>query len=483
MAGRQSERDFDMNITGRFILFLLPTVGRGALSFLLLPITTFYLDPADFGFYALVTSITGISAAIACSGSAYALASNFQTASLEEKKSLVSTVLAASLVIGLLLSILFLIGWELFGVSSIEGIALSPALIWLGIALMILPIPWTYGVQVSTLDGQTKAYAIIQFGEAVVSGVVTILMLFFSREKQLALFVGGTAGAAFTVLGTLWILKPYLRGRLNAKWLSEIAGVGIASLLSTMAEKIQTVVERAVVSKYVGIDQLGIYSHSQQYRTLVSAGAKSVSYSVWPISLDEARDEAGTFPRTTKAWELTALFVTIAGVLFSTLGEHVIGVLTHGKFSSAYILAALWMAYILIQNTGRVQLAYLYVRRLGTVNQHAITFSIALSVALLFFLAPEFGLNGILLAVFAQAIIYRFLLTKITHAKHSSRGDISNCMGVIVILISLYFSWWEPGTLARSVNIALSIAAIIFVFRDSVRTISNSLSKSVSRQT
>ncbi len=439
------------------------------MSFLLLPITTFYLDPADFGFYALVTSITGISAAIACSGSAYALASNFQTATKDEQKSLVTTVLTASLTIGIGLSILFLFGWKVFGVDTVEGTTISPALLWLSMALMVLPIPWTYGVQVSTLDGQTKAYAIIQFTEAIVSGGVTVSILYLNLERQLALFIGATTGAIFTVFGTLWILRPYLGGVIKFRWLREIATVGAASFVSTMAERIQTVAERSFISRYVGIDQLGIYSHSQQYRTLVMAGSNSVGYSVWPISLQEAREEFGRFPRTIQAWRMTGAAIAIIGVVFATLGEYLIGLLTHGKFASAYTFASVWMAYLLIQSTGRIQTARFYVSRAGVSNQNAISVSIVLSIAMLAVLTPTFGIYGVLVGVFSQVIVYRGLLNVIGRNDRSMPFvDGPLIAGAVIVIASTAMAILEPAVMMRLLNLLISCALIGIVFKSAL---------------
>jgi O-antigen/teichoic acid export membrane protein len=336
-------------------------------------------------------------------------------------------------------------------------------------ALMVLPIPWTYGVQVSTLDGQTKAYAIIQFSEAIISGGVTVLVLYLNLDRQLALFIGGTTGAIFTVFGTLWILRPYLGGALKFRWLREIAAVGAASFVSTLAERMQTVAERSFISRYVGIDQLGIYSHSQQYRTLVMAGSNSVAYSVWPISLQEAREESGKFPRTIQAWRMTGAAIAIIGIVFATLGEYLIGFLTHGKFASAYIFSSLWMAYLLIQSTGRIQTARFYVSRAGVSNQNAISVSIVLSIATLAVLTPTFGIHGVLVGVFLQVTVYRGLLNVIGQNDPSlAFVDGPLIAGAVIVIASTAMAILEPTLAARLLNLLISCVLTGLVFKSAL---------------
>lgn len=454
----------------------MPTIGRASLGFLVLPFSTYKLDAADFGLYALATSVCGVGPALACAGSGYTLASHFSGLDGAARKSLVSSLLISSMLIGVCLSSLLLIGLLLWG--DMSGLQLSSSLILLIVLMAVMPIPWTYGVQIVTLDAKPEKYAVIQLGEALIASAVTLLGLYLFSLGVEALFVGALVGATFTAAGSLWVMRSYLGFSIDASWVRSTRVVGGLSVLSLLAEKTQELVERSVVSFSIGLEQMGIYAHSQQYRNIVGMGVKSAAYSLWPVSLEEARRSEMMFQRTKASWDMVALGVTSAGIAFSIFGEFLIGMLTHGKFSSAYVLAALWMIFILLQNTGKSQIAFLYAHGHGAGNQNAITFSAVLAMLLLFFLAPIFGVAGVVASVFFQVITYRLVLIYLAKRK-STLPFLDERMlgGACVVSVSLYFSAAYPSMEWRTLNLMISILGLIFVFLRQLRSLAGPTSR------
>lgn len=66
-----------------------------------------------------------------------------------------------------------------------------------------------------------------------------------------------------------------------------------------------------------------------------SWAVKTDARTVWPITLEEAKEPQGDFSLTKKAWNIAYLGITATGILFATFGRDFMGILTHEKFSDA----------------------------------------------------------------------------------------------------------------------------------------------------
>lgn len=71
-----------------FFYYILPSIIIGVLgTFVMVPVTTFYLNPKDFGIMAIIMAVTMPIGPLASSGAAWVLAGNYYKIDENEKKS------------------------------------------------------------------------------------------------------------------------------------------------------------------------------------------------------------------------------------------------------------------------------------------------------------------------------------------------------------------------------------------------------------
>ena len=397
-----------MKVLSRFTWYLAPPMLQGVISFAALPIATLVLGPTEYGMYALVTSTTALVTGIAGISASYPLATHFKNLDEVGRRALVTTLVTLNLMIALFLGACIIGAWLIFGQESGEYAKLPTVAVLIAVASMITAAPWSIGVELSVMLGQARVYGLTLMIQSLVGAIVLVGSLFLLDLGALSLFVAGLASSMVALLGAWFAMRGYLSARAGIRdGLRYLHGVPILTVASLL-EVVQVAVERNVMAVHLGMAQVGIYSHSQQYRNLLATGVKAIARSVWPTSLDEARTESGLlFRKTHLVWNVTYLAIVLFGLCFAIFGDKVISLLTHDKFTDAYILVAVWAAYLLVQNSGKAQTAMLYAHGRGKAIARISSLSTLFGIAVAIFAIPVFGLFGAASAVILQQTVLR----------------------------------------------------------------------------
>lgn len=437
-----------MNVVKRFSLFLLPSVFQAVISFAVLPITTYLLGPEEYGLFALMSSITAIVSVIATMGIGYAVAADYQIIDELGKKRMIASIFAVSFLISIATSAIILFLWPLFANqwSLFKFIPFSAVI--LSFVSMVLSNPWVLAIEIITLEGKAHLFAVVIIIQSLISAVAVTVSLFVFNMGVLSLFVASLSGAAVVFCGSIVALRPYLKGIISFGWIKKILKLGIATVPANIMESIYTFIERSILSLSGGLAQLGLYTHSQQYRTMAMMALKAATRTVWPITLMEAREEQIFFPKTKQTWDVVYVGVTFLGLLFATFGRDIIALLTHGKFADAYIFVALWMIYLLVQNAGKPHTGIIWAYNKGIVCSWMQVAAILISIISLILLVPVLGAYGALIALFIQMIIFRVCIQ--IYVRKFRQGvpfqDWWIIFGSFLILLTMFLSFYFQMT-------------------------------------
>lgn len=399
-----------MSLFSRFRWFLAPSVLQAAVAFATLPLATIILGPQDYGAYAVVAAITGLASSVACMGSSYLLAQAFSGGRQDEIRQLISQLLAISGGLASLLAAILILSWITI-TGMFDNLASVPKAGFVLSALGVLPATiWAIALDVLTLQGRAKVFAQIVIGQSSVAAAVLLLCLFGAGMGRMSLFVSNFVGLMVLGLGSLVCLWRYIE---RPSFAREKLVVFKSALFLTSANLIEVAyqpIERNLLAMNCGLLTLGLYTHAQQYRSIVATATKALSRSIWPSTLEEARRATLLFPKTNRYWQLSYLFLSVIGLGFATLGDVFIGLLTHGKFVGAGAFAAMSIAYLLVQNSGKPHTGFMYAH--GYASPYA-QFSIVSSLAGLacaLIAIPLWGVWGGILSIFLQQAVMRIAI-------------------------------------------------------------------------
>jgi O-antigen/teichoic acid export membrane protein len=443
------------------------------MGFMMVPIATLRLDAAHYGVFALVVSVASLGAALAALGAGYRLAEVFSTPHLAEHQQVVSAQLLASTVMvvfctGLILGIWY-VGrgrWPILSSVPTVGIVLAAAstlgTVWWGVATEVL-----------TLTRRARVFAAVSISQAILAALGLLIALFVFKWTDTALFISAFVGSMTVAAGSLIALRAHLTTRITrSHWRSARAGANLLSL-STLTEAAYLAIERALLASWANLTHLGLYAHSQQYRTLVAMPIKAVARSSWPDSLVEARDGARVFRKTGLIWSAMHLIMAEAALGAGAVGREIIGLMTHGKFTEAAPWASAGIAILLTQHLGKPQTAVVYA--LGLAGPHAkiIALSTFVAAAAALIAIPVIGVWGAVVAALAQQFMLRASVRVLAASK--ARTPFQDrcaliglgCIGVQFICEIAF----APALLARIALFFALSAALALLARDEIRLI------------
>jgi len=373
-----------------------------------LPLTTRILGPRDYGILALGTTLAGFGGVFGMLGTGYLIGSRWPQARRDERRTLATTILYTGTAVALAWTALFAIVYA----ALHDRVRMLEELPATGLALVLVSTlvapPWMLASEVLTIEGRALFFSAVSIAQAFVTAVVTLVSLFWFDAGVLSLFLGLFAASLIGVGAALVVLRPYLGGRYDREARRALAQHQFLHV--QLLESGQGLIERILLSRFAGFQDLGLYTHSQRYYGMANSATKAVTRGVWPTSLEEANDTTGDFPATGRTWRPVHVAVTACAILLTLLGDFVIAWLTNDKFTDAAWYLAPWFALLLLQLSAKPEVATAYARAPGSSVARLSFYANVAAVAATIALVPLFGAPGALAALLLQSLIFRIVV-------------------------------------------------------------------------
>ena len=412
----------------------------------MIPLTTARLDPRDFGLFAILCSFNPFLTSFATIGSGYLWAAYFPRLEKAERPNFVTTIVSTGFIFVLIGSFLF---WFLWPLQEYLNLGLtSETRIYYGMILIgsVIAYPWIHAIDYLTLEGKSGSYAVIIITSTFVSAATTLFCLYYLNLHVSSLFIANVASSLVFGVGSLCVLKTYLRPVYSRDWVKVIFLKGVPTAPGNILQAGAVIVERNILTASLSLSSLGLYTHSQSYYGLVSLGIKALARTIWPLSLKEACEKSKRFPMTRAGWEPLFFLLTVCGLLSGAVGKEAIAVLTHDKFTTAAGFVTCWLIYIAIQNAGKEQMAVLYSNNHGIFLTYLTMICQAIFMGCLFVFIPVFGIWGAFVAAISQQLIYRiFIQIKASKIQHVAFNDgvVLVAIAFISVALGIQMIFWE----------------------------------------
>jgi len=470
----------DHSFGGRFLLYFGASLIQAVVAIVGIPLTTHFLDPRDFGAFALISSLVGVFSLIAEMGGTVVLSGHLRAASPDEAKVLLSTVVATSAVVAVACGGTLYRAWpELAPLLGISG--LPQAAIALAAASIVPSAIWSSLFVYGLVSGRASFVSRLTVLLSLASFAGTMIGLYSFHLGGVALFLGAFVGPAVTALVGLGGLWGNFAPRISRRWLREIARTAPSAIAAGLSGGAQTVVERSTLSSYAGATVVGLYSHSQQYSAYFARVVKAVSNAVWPTALDEAADRNSKFERLGRAWMPVYAGLTCVGVLFAFFAPEIVTLLSHGKFTAAAPLVPIWVAYILLQNAAKPATATLYSVGRGASVSRAQMVSTMLGIGLLVILVPFFGQWGAAASLFASMFSFRVIMntmaSRVRSLPFQDGWVIGGC--IVILAATAVETFLAPSLALKCLLCGATLAIIGILARDILMDLFGQVSRHV----
>lgn len=359
-----SKRNGHLNLNGissDYIIYMSPLVFRAVFSLvILIPVTTFYLDPEDFGLFALIGALILPIQAFSSSASRWVIGGNtFKGMPEKDYEELVFNLLLLELALRSMIVFLYAILAEnilMFAFREVNALYLK--LFYLAIAASWLGTLWPTISFLMIVQKNALLYAVFSALQIVVNGLICVIGLWWLKWGVETLFYALMVTNFFSLLGELWFVKDQIQLRVSATYIRNITRYFIRSSPGGMIEMANGLAERILITQHVSLAGLGLYNHSQQYLSIMKSATQAFTNVLTPRTLKVYSD--GADPKEISAllyfW-FAFLSVTGGGIVF--FADELLALLTHDKFTKAAPLLIMWVFYSLSVSLGVPYAQYL----------------------------------------------------------------------------------------------------------------------------
>ena len=457
-----------MSILRRIKWYSLSSIGAPLMSLATLPLFTMKLGPEQFGSFAIGAALASVISAVAGSVSMVSLPAQLAQCNADERRSYITSVFVLALMVALgasvMVSSIFAFASASFGLSLLS---FSAAVV--SVVAGLLNSIWAVCVEILTIDGRAKRYALTTFAQVLSNIIAVSAALFYFDDIKNALFWGFLAASVVGFGSALLLFNQWVTLNLTRSWFTKAGSGGVASVIASLSENGKVAVERSYLGALVGVYPLGLYAHAQYYKGAAMATLNALSRGVLPTALKEAQVDAPHFPYTIRLWAFVQAFILSAALGFALVGREVIGLLTHGKFSDAAPLATALMLILLLQTAAKPHTMLLLSRGRGHITAHLNTFSIVISLILLFATAPWIGIWAAIVALTIQVLVHRlgvyFAANSLYRISFSDYWVVNGviALGGCLLIVDLF----NLGIVYRSAILFTCYAAMLWKMKSS----------------
>lgn len=271
-----------MNIFKSFSVYLIATFLQGAISFLVLPVFTFYLSTSDFGMLSLITSLFVFISPVITLGTTNAIS----IAYFKENKQNYASYVTSSMLIPLVLSVF------LFMICVIWGNYFSEILGVPKIWLMTIPVFSFMSIihQIILIDYQVKEepfnYGLFSLSNSTLNIGLSLFLVIALGMNYQGRLLGQYSSILFFSFFALILLKKrgVLTNKISKKFVRDALIFGLPIVPHVIGGMVINMSDKIFISQILGKDELGVYNMGYVIGAIISMLSTSFANSIVPIS-------------------------------------------------------------------------------------------------------------------------------------------------------------------------------------------------------
>lgn len=422
-----------------FFYYLLSLIIIGVLSTLVMvPITTYYLNPKDFGIFAIANAITMPIGPLASTGVSWVLAGNYYTIDKKERKVLFFNILLLDFALKSFWILVFWLSTPLLLPLIIKDFELKYIFYFkLSLLAALSTTFWPSVSYLIVLQRKGRSHAILEISQWAGGALVTIICLTILKLSTIALFLGPLASGVISCVAGLWYVRDSIEPKVSKKWLIEIFKVGIPSIPTNLFEMITNISDRYFIQRWSNLSQLGIYSHSLNYKSIFTMGSRSFTRTFSPYALEvfsKGLDRKNIAQKIIKWYGLLG----ITGVFITLFSYEIVNALTHGKFVSAAPLIPIWFLLVFSFAYGAFYTQFLVVHKKNAFMVYSGLFISGSFLGITAIFIYKFGIMGGVVSIVLSNFMIQ-LSRRIYAAKLACEPIGENeFLSIVAILLGVY---------------------------------------------
>lgn len=441
-------------LAGKSVVYGLGSILLRGIGLFLLPLYTRFLTPSDYGILA-VTGIVGSILGILLPLSLHSALSPifFFTSDVKQRRGDLGTVwLTIVLFAGGTTLLIDQTGgyWFPLFFKNIPFIPYIRLVLWVAFFGTFSLVP----LNLVQMQERPKIYVLFTVSSTLLQIVFIVYFVVFQK-------MGAKGNLIGTLLGSLVMAIPYvllafrnLRPILQWTVLKAALTYSLPLVPHSIASWILMLSDRAILQRFVSLEQLGLYSLGYTYGTLMDMVAYAINNALVPFLFKTDAQEGGMardrFARLGTYFVLFLCFVALGLGLFS---KEVIELMTAPSFRSATRVAPWIVAGSLLSGLYYFPVNFIFLRKKTSMVPIITGVSGLINVALNFWLVPYYGIMAAAWSTFISFGVMLGLAWQLGLRAYPLQYEYARIGKIAVVTIIL----WLIGGLFPFSNVILGI--------------------------
>lgn len=385
------------------LIYGLGSVANQAVAFLLLPLYTRYLSPADYGTLALIGAAGSVLGLVATLGIHSGITRVYFLYDAPDDR---DAVVATGLVFGIAACVLTAAVLLLFADT------LAPLLLdlpdgsrYVRIAIFSYSLSalGMVGLSILQIHQRPRAYVTCSLAGLVTSITLTIYLVAAAGRGVMGVLEGQLVGMIVQVSLSLLLSLPRLSPRLRRQPLREMLAFCVPLIPTNLAAWVLGLADRYALKEYGTFTDVGLYSLGYRFGSIFETlfmRPFSLAWSPYLFSILDQPDHRKICARVLEYYTaLGGAMVLAVGLL----GDDIIRAIAAPAFFGAGKVIY-WIGFgFLLRGSTFITVTGIHVRQKTHYSSYAYGAGMVINVALLLALVPRFGMTG---AAFAVVITY-----------------------------------------------------------------------------
>lgn len=419
------------------MIYGLGSLVSKSISFLVLPIYTRLLLPAEYGYLESLLILGNLLAAFIIMGMDSALTTFYYKHKMDgasTQSEIISAVLQWRILSGLLLLLIVILSSTVIN-EKVFSTGLTPITISIAFIGTFFTQILSQCAEVMRLMFRPFKYLSIMLGQSIGAALFSILFIYKFEMGLQGYFMGVLLAGIIISLFGLYTLKTFLNfSRLYFNWWLKLLKFGLPLLPAGLSVYIMSTADRWFILHFHGPEILGYFAVAAKFSMIITLIVEAFRTAWWPHAMDCLYDKNlhGVFDRVSRVY----LTVGVLLILFlSFISSSLISLVAGQKYiiSSGVVGILAWQplfyGYYLICSVGIWKSEKTYYSLIIA------TLAAVLGIFLNYILVPKYSLNG---AAIATAITY-FLWIVVTFKVSDKLLDLNIDKAIFFILVIVGF--------------------------------------------
>jgi len=443
-------------------------IGKVA-SFVMLPLYTRYLTPADYGVLELLSMTIEVIGMITGVGLVTGVF-KFYCAEDEpaEKNAIMSTAALGVLALavgtaGLGLLLANPISKVVFG-SEVN----APYLRLYFVLFFLQNFEW---VPLLLIRAEKRAVLFVTVNAIRLAVVLSLNILFvvFFRMGVRGVLISGIITGSLMATGLTWYLVREVGIGFKVRWFRQMVRFGGPIVPWSLASFALVFSDRFFLNHYTDTSTVGIYSLAYKFAFLVSAFAVVPFYNTWDIQRFEVAKRPDAMEMYARVFLYLNVLVGLVGLGVCLFARDVLVIMSDRAFLPAYRMVPLLIAAQIVFTWGAFWNLGLYISGETKAMAHGSVVLVPVTLLINYLLIPKFGIYGAAWATFV-AYTFRFwwiyYFAQRHYPIHYRWEELAKLYGILGAAILIRFSYHPPNVFASiGWGLVLMLVATALVYR------------------